>query len=97
MITNCQGLVHGIGTDLQIAEGQAISVPENIIFCAGGFVMSNVPDIGRCPKCKGNIFFEPDSSVSYKGQPRAWQGWCLQCGYTLYLQADMVSAEELKV
>jgi predicted nucleic-acid-binding Zn-ribbon protein len=97
LIMNCQELIHGNGTDLQITEGQTVSVPENIISYAGGFVMSSISDIRRCPKCKGNIFFEPDSSINYEGRPPAWQGWCLQCGYTFNLPADVVLAEELKV
>ena len=33
----------------------------------------------ECPKCRGNIFLESDSS--------GWFVKCLQCGYTLYLES----------
>ena len=53
--------------------------------------------IRRCPKCNGNIFFDCDESIGSKEHKHGWYGWCLQCGYTLYLPADEVPAEELKV
>lgn len=51
----------------------------------------------RCPRCNGNIFFERNDSVSPEERPREWYGWCLQCGYTLYLRADTVLKEESEV
>jgi predicted nucleic-acid-binding Zn-ribbon protein len=41
-----------------------------------------------CPKCRGNIFFDQETNYSYARQQNEWTGWCLQCGYTLYLRVD---------
>lgn len=51
--------------------------------------------IKRCPKCNGNIFFERDDSISIRSQPTEWRGWCLQCGYTLYLSDREMQKEEV--
>jgi hypothetical protein len=51
--------------------------------------------IERCPKCNGNIFFERDESTSIRSQPTEWRGWCLQCGYTLYLSDRQMQKEEV--
>jgi len=59
------------------------------------YIMNRVSNIRRCPKCNGNIFFEPDYDTGLKEQARSWHGWCLQCGYTLYLRADHALTEEI--
>jgi len=51
----------------------------------------------RCPKCNGNIFFERDDSVRSEEHPSAWYGWCLQCGFTLYMKTPLKTAEKLEV
>ena len=50
----------------------------------------------RCPKCHGNIFLERDDSIRSRGQSYGWNGWCLQCGYMIYLKADELLPEEPK-
>ena len=44
-----------------------------------------------CPKCRGNIFFDRETSYSYLRQQNEWTGWCLQCGYTIYLREETTS------
>ncbi len=41
-----------------------------------------------CPKCKGNVFFERNTSYNFEKKHYERTGWCLQCGYTVYLQVD---------
>jgi len=48
----------------------------------------------RCPKCKGNIFFN-GSTGRISGQQDDSTGWCLQCGYIIYSNKDRILAEEL--
>ena len=40
----------------------------------------------HCPKCNGNIFFENEGCDRYDKRADNWTGWCLQCGYTLYIK-----------
>jgi predicted nucleic-acid-binding Zn-ribbon protein len=47
----------------------------------------------RCPKCGGNMFFQRDYSIGFRDESYQWYGWCLQCGYTLYLKPNTVSKE----
>ncbi|MFC1920119.1 hypothetical protein ACFLYQ_00160 [Chloroflexota bacterium] len=51
----------------------------------------------HCPKCNGNIYLEPDYSFGINEREYGWQGWCLQCGYTLYLRTKTKSSEKMKV
>jgi predicted nucleic-acid-binding Zn-ribbon protein len=49
----------------------------------------------RCPKCGGNMFFQRDESIGYKSEYYQWCGWCLQCGYTLYVRPEPAKASNL--
>ena len=52
----------------------------------------------RCPKCNGNVFIDQDSLVGSEEGYDGWYEWCLQCGYTRYLQpATVLLMEEFKV
>ncbi|MBN2239229.1 MAG: hypothetical protein JW712_05610 [Dehalococcoidales bacterium] len=50
----------------------------------------------KCPKCNGNVFFERSVSYNYEKQQNERAGWCLQCGFTVYLPVDIISSQEEK-
>jgi len=51
----------------------------------------------RCPKCNGNIFVDQDSNINSGENYYGWYEWCLQCGYTRYLEPAAVLMEAFKV
>ena len=93
MLKGCQGLVSG-GEKIPVATTLDLSGPVANILPLFKDSWMNKRFSKRCPKCNGNIFFEPDDSIGYKGQPRAWQGWCLQCGYMMYLREARPNTEQ---
>jgi predicted nucleic-acid-binding Zn-ribbon protein len=60
------------------------------------FKMAKGSGARRCPKCNGNIFWERDDSIRSGGQSYGWNGWCLQCGYMVYLKASEMITGEVK-
>ena len=51
----------------------------------------------RCPKCNGNVFVDHENHIDSEGDYRGWYEWCLQCGYTRYLQATTNLMQEFKL
>jgi predicted nucleic-acid-binding Zn-ribbon protein len=46
-----------------------------------------------CPKCKGNVFFERNVNYNFEKKQYEKTGWCLQCGYTVYLTVENPSQQ----
>ena len=51
----------------------------------------------RCPKCNGNVFVDQDCNIDAGEGYNGWYEWCLQCGYTVYLELVTILMEELKM
>ena len=49
-----------------------------------------------CPKCNGNVFFERSINYNYEKQQHERTGWCLQCGFTVYLRVETAESEKVK-
>ncbi len=50
--------------------------------------MKNTTGKMSCPKCKGNVFFERNVNYNFEKKQYEKTGWCLQCGYTVYLTVE---------
>ena len=50
----------------------------------------------HCPKCNCNVFIDQDGYVGSEEDCKGWYEWCIQCGYTHYLNPTSVSIEEFE-